>query len=175
VLVLSDTHVPGRARRLPRPVYEALAQADAILHAGDLDSEDVLDELAAFAPVYAVAGNVDPPEVWRRLPRRLLVELAGYRVGLIHGDGADRRRAADLAAAAFPGADAVVFGHTHRPLLERRGNLLLFNPGSATDRRGEPRCSFGWLHLEDGFGRVLRAEHVFFDDDQASRAPSSPF
>ncbi len=165
VLVLSDTHIPGRARRLPRLVYEALAQADAILHTGDLDSEDVLDELTAFAPVYAVAGNVDPPEVWRRLPRRLLVELAGYRLGLIHGDGADRRATADLAVAAFPGADAVIFGHTHRPLLERRGSLLLFNSGSATDRRREPRFSFGWLHLGDGSSRGIRAEHVFFDGD----------
>lgn len=165
LLVLSDTHVPGRARRLPRLVYRALEQADAILHAGDLDGEELLEELAGFAPVYAVAGNVDPPEVWRRLPRRRVVEVCGYRIGLIHGDGGDRTHAADLALAAFPGADAVVFGHTHRPLRERRGATLLFNPGSATDRRREPRHSFGWLHLGSGPGEPLRAEHVFFDGD----------
>lgn len=159
VLVLADTHVPGRARRLPPPVWEAMARADAVLHAGDLDGADLLAELTALVPVYAVAGNVDPPEVRRLLPRRRVVELAGYRLGLVHGDGGDRERVPDLAAAAFPDADAVIFGHTHQPLLERRGRLLLFNPGSLTDPRRSSPPSFGWLEL--GPAGVLRARHVF--------------
>lgn len=166
LLVLSDTHVPGRARRLPVPVYRALEEADAVLHAGDIASQEVLDELARFAPVHAVAGNVDPPELWESLPRRRLIEIAGYRIGLVHGDGPDRAGTPERALAAFPDADAVVFGHTHKPLNERRGRTLLFNPGSPTDRRREPRCSFGWLHLGRGPHDPIAAEHVFFDGDR---------
>lgn len=163
VLVLSDTHIPQRARALPPIIYEALAEADLILHAGDIVSQAVLDELAQFAPVHAVCGNVDPWDLWMRLPRRRLVELNGYRIGLIHGDGEDSHRTPERALAAFPGADCVVFGHTHRPLNERRGQTFLFNPGSATDRRGVPHCSFGWLHLGAGPGEPIRGEHVFID------------
>lgn len=168
VLVLSDTHIPQRARALPPIVHAALEEADLILHAGDIASQEVLDELALHAPVHAVCGNVDPWDLWARLPRRKLVEVNGYRIGLIHGDGEDRQGTPERALAAFPGADCVVFGHTHRPLNERRGRTLLFNPGSPTDRRREPRCSFGWLHLGAGPAEPIRAEHVFFDGPDGS-------
>lgn len=161
VLVLSDTHIPGRARTLPAAVYDALREADLILHAGDVQSREVLDELALFAPVHAVCGNVDPWDLWAELPRRKLIEVNGYRVGLIHGDGDERRGTPERALAAFPDVDCVVFGHTHRPLNERRGRTLLFNPGSATDRRSQPQCSFGWLDLGAGPGEIC-GEHVFF-------------
>lgn len=165
ILVLSDTHIPHRAPFLPPQVCAALRQADLILHAGDLASEEVLDELALFAPVEAVHGNMDPREVRRRLPRRKLLEIGGYRVGLVHGDGGegwDRSRVPEQALAAFPGAHAVVFGHTHEPLNRQRGATLLFNPGSPTDPRLAPRCSFGWLHLGRGPEEPIRGEHVFF-------------
>lgn len=170
LLILSDTHIPGRARALPAPVYRALEEADAVLHAGDISASEVLDALAVFAPVHAVAGNVDPPDLRERLPRRRLLEIAGYRIGLIHGDGPDRAGTPERALAAFPEVDAVVFGHTHKPLNERRGATLLFNPGSPTDRRREPRYSFGWLHLGRGPHEPIVAEHVFFGGGETAEA-----
>lgn len=163
VLVLSDTHVPQRALALSPILYEALAEADLILHAGDIVSQEVLDELEGFAPVHAVCGNVDPWELWERLPRQKLIEVNGYRIGLVHGDGEGHQGTPDRAFAAFTNVDCVVFGHTHRPLNERRGQTLLFNPGSSTDRQREPRFSFGWLHLGAGPGDPIHGEHVFFD------------
>lgn len=156
--VLSDTHVPTRARALPPVLFEAFANVTMILHAGDLTTRRVLEELEALAPVYAVHGNVDPPEVARSLPRRRIVEVEGVRIGLIHGDGPDRAKTPERALKAFTDVDCVVFGHTHSPLCERRGGVLLFNPGSPTDRRRERQFSYGFLTVSDGRveGEILR-------------------
>ncbi|QIA26353.1 metallophosphoesterase [Thermaerobacter sp. PB12/4term] len=158
VLVLSDTHIPGRARALPPAVLEAAAAADLIIHAGDLVSLDVYDELALLAPVVAVHGNVDGPEVYRRLPPRAVVERDGVRVGVTHGHLGRGRSTPERALAAFAGEEpppaVVVFGHSHQPLLERRGGVLLLNPGSPTDPRWAPAPSYGWLELEGGEARA---------------------
>lgn len=163
ILVLSDTHIPGRARSLPPQVLEAAAQADAIVHAGDLVSVDVLDELALFAPVTAVRGNVDDDEVYRRLPDRALLELGGVRIGVTHGHlgRAPTTAARALEQVAGLAPDVVVFGHSHRPLIERREGVLLVNPGSPTDRRRAPSPTFAWLYI--GGGRV-EAELVAIDE-----------
>lgn len=163
ILVLSDTHIPGRARALPPIVYEALERADLILHAGDIAGAELLAELELFAPVYAVAGNMDPPDLRERLPHRLVVEAGGRRIGLIHGDGHDSRRTSERTLYAFRDGDVdcVIFGHSHQPFHEWRNGILLFNPGSPTDRRREQRHSFGWL-FPGWSGEAIRAEHVFF-------------
>lgn len=155
--VVSDTHVPARARALPAQLFDAFADVDMILHAGDLVSESVLTELEALAPVHAVCGNMDPPELARRLPRTKMIEAAGVKIGLIHGDGRGGSTV-ERAYQAFPDADCIVFGHSHTPHLERRGKTLLFNPGSPTDRRREPKHSYGFLEIEDGRveGRIVR-------------------
>ncbi|MBE3590100.1 MAG: metallophosphoesterase [Firmicutes bacterium] len=176
-LVLSDTHLPARGPDLPAVVYRALAAlrpGDVILHAGDLTSADVLTALEAFAPVHAVRGNVDDPEVWALLPEKRVAALGPFRVGLVHGHAGPGRDTPDRAFRAFAGRDrlpdAVVFGHSHQPHREERAGCLLFNPGSPTDRRRAPRCSFGWLWPE---GDRLRAEHVFFDrPDEAPFIPA---
>ena len=157
--VLSDTHLPMRARSLPAILFEAFEGVEAILHAGDLACEEVLIELGALAPVYAVRGNVDPPELWSRLPLDRVLTFAGLKVGLTHGHGTSgstperalRRFAADTVA-------CVVFGHSHDPLCERRGDVLLFNPGSPTDRRRQPQHSYGILTIENGRidGEIIR-------------------
>ncbi len=146
--VISDTHVPVRAKALPATLWVALADVELILHAGDLVDTSVIDELSALAPVLAVHGNVDPPEVQRRLPDRRLIEVAGCRIGLLHGHGPGRTHPTLRALQAFPAAHCVVFGHTHVPYNGRHGQTLLFNPGSPTDRRRMPRCSYGILHVE---------------------------
>lgn len=159
VLVLADTHMPSRARNFPAAVRVALGEADVILHAGDLASLAVLDELRAYAPVHAVYGNVDPPEVRAALPRDLIVPLGDYRVGLVHGDGISKSTLA-RARSAFAGerVDAVVFGHSHQSHLEWLDGRLYLNPGSPTDKRRQPRPSFAWLHVDD----KLLPEIAFF-------------
>ncbi|GAB6877490.1 metallophosphoesterase family protein [Thermaerobacter litoralis] len=162
ILVLSDTHIPGRGRSLPPAVLEAAAQADLIVHAGDLVSLDVYDELALLAPVVAVCGNVDDPEVYRRLPPRAVVEREGVRIGVTHGHLGKGATTPDRALAAFatdvPPPAVVIFGHSHQPLIERRGDVLLFNPGSPTDPRRAPAPTYGWLELEAGVARARLVE-----------------
>jgi putative phosphoesterase len=155
-VVLADTHIPRRAKRLPEALTPYLERADLILHAGDLLEASVLDELSAFgAPVYAVRGNVDGPEV--ELPEELALEFGGVQIAAIHDSGRKEGRRKRLAAR-FPDARVVVFGHSHVPFLEDDGDLLLLNPGSPTDRRRQPRHSFALLRTEDG---EARAELVF--------------
>ncbi len=158
-LVLADTNMPSRARVFPEPVVAALRQADLILHAGDLAKLAVMQELEAYAPVYAVSGNVDTPEVVSRLPRRLIVPVGTFQIGLIHGHGATGSTL-ERAAAAFArdAVDCVVFGHSHQPLLTHRDGRLFLNPGSPTDKRGQPRYSFAWLRASE----ALEPEIVYF-------------
>ena len=155
VLVLSDTHMgPSRpGRRLPDRVYELLDDADAVLHAGDVTDEDLLHELAGFAPVHAVLGNND---VSLRLPERLELELDGVHIAMVHDSGASAGRPGRLRRW-FPDADVVVFGHSHLPWREvDPGGQLHLNPGSPTERRMAPTRTVGWLELEAG--EVRRAE-----------------
>jgi putative phosphoesterase len=158
-LVLADTHMPSRARKLPETVLAALREADLILHAGDLAALSVLEELQTYALVTAVSGNIDTPEVQSRLPRRVIVPIGKFRVGMVHGHGATSTTL-ERAAAAFASdaVDCVVFGHSHQPLLLRRDGRLFLNPGSPTDKRGQPKYSFAWLHAGD----TLEAEVVYF-------------
>ncbi len=150
VLVVSDTHVraDGR-RRLPDAVLEAADRADAILHAGDVVSGSVLELLAARAPLHAVLGNNDH-ELVGRLPERLGVRLGGVDVAMVHDSGPAAGRARRLRRM-FPEAAVVVFGHSHLPLAELGvDGQLLFNPGSPTERRRAPTCTYGWLELAGG-------------------------
>ncbi|MBP1155517.1 MULTISPECIES: metallophosphoesterase [unclassified Paenibacillus] len=161
--VVSDTHMFGRSKSLPKALVEGLQGVDMILHAGDWIDEEVVDLFAEWAPVDGVAGNNDGLAIVRRFGRRKVLELAGYRIGLIHGDGG--RSTPNTAFQAFCNVvgegtvDVVVFGHSHTPYLERQGGMLLFNPGSPTDKRRQPRYSFGILRL----GTELEAEHHYYD------------
>ena len=157
VVVLADTHIRrGGSRRLPDAVYGALEGAGAVLHAGDIVVPEVLADLAEHAPVTAVLGNNDTDPGLRHLPESVLVELGGVRVGMVHDSGPSKGRAGRLHRR-FPHAAVVVFGHSHIPINETGvGGQLLFNPGSATERRRQPTHTFGVLHLEGG--RVQAAE-----------------
>ncbi|MBT9172027.1 MAG: hypothetical protein DDT21_00403 [Syntrophomonadaceae bacterium] len=150
--VISDTHIPLRAKQLPAALFKALDGVDLLLHAGDLVEEKVLDELNSLAPVEAVAGNMDPVHLATCLGRKKVLDLSGYRIGLIHGDLVnDRQNTPQRAYEAFisDNVDCVVFGHTHQPYCREESGVLLFNPGSPTDRRREPRHSCGLLILGD--------------------------
>ena len=147
VVVLADTHVPRRAKRLPDGLLAYLEAADGILHAGDLMDLALLDTLAAHAPTFAVRGNLDPPDA--RLPEVRELDLAGVRVAMVHDSGRKEGRGRRMRRR-FPEARVVVFGHSHIPFLEDDGDLLLLNPGSPTDRRRQPEHTFAVLDLADG-------------------------
>jgi uncharacterized protein len=147
--VLSDTHIPLRARILPPVLFELFAGVNLILHAGDLIDEQVIKDLSAIAPVEAVAGNLDGRDLALRLGRKKILSLSGFSIGLIHGDAGRGSKTPARALAAFNGdnVDCVVFGHSHQPYCRLENGVLLFNPGSPTDRRREPRHSCGILTL----------------------------
>jgi hypothetical protein len=148
--IISDTHLPRGRRRLPDACVERLREADAVLHAGDFTAPEVLAGLEALGPpVYAVHGNVDRPELRERLPATRVEAFGAARVALIHDAGPARGRLERLQRR-FPEAAAVVFGHSHIPLHEERGGFAIFNPGSPTDRRRQPRHTMGLATVTGG-------------------------
>ena len=158
IAVISDTHMPRGRRALPDRAVEIMKSADLIIHAGDIMTVEVLAEFEAFGPpVVAVHGNMDSVGLRRRLPAERLVALEGASIGVVHDAGPSRNRL-DRLRGQFPGADAVVFGHSHLPLHEQSGGFQIFNPGSPTERRRAPRCSIGLASLD---GSRLLFEHVW--------------
>ena len=156
VVVLSDTHIRrGSSRRLPDDAYAALAEADLVLHAGDVVTGDLLDELAAYAPVHAVLGNNDHDLVGV-LPETRVLDVDGVRIAMVHDAGPRKGREARLRRR-FPDADVVVFGHSHVPVdAEGIDGQRLFNPGSPTERRLQPHHTVGVIDV--GGGRVVASE-----------------
>jgi hypothetical protein len=127
-----------------------LRAADLILHGGDVSTVAVLEELEALGPpVAAVLGNVDEPALAGRLPEERIVDAAGARIAMVHDAGPAARRLERMRVR-FPDADAVVFGHSHIPLHEQRDGFQIFNPGSPTDRRRQPRHTMGVADVRGG-------------------------
>ena len=141
--------MPRGSRRLPAECVRRLEAADLILHAGDFVAAGVLEELSRFAEVEGVAGNMDEPALLEALPERRVVEVEGTRIGMVHVPGPALGRGERLAAA-FPGCDAVVYGHTHLPEVSRVGRAWVLNPGSPTERRGSPVHSMLMVEVEAG-------------------------
>lgn len=150
IAVLSDTHSPRHWKQCPPAVAAALDGVDLILHAGDVCRVETLEELSAYAPVQAVLGNNDGPDVaaWGA-PETLEVELGGVRLAMLHDSGAATGRGRRLKRL-FPDADLVVFGHSHIPWDEVTDGQRAFNPGSPSDKRRQPRGTMGELMIEDG-------------------------
>ena len=143
LVIVSDTHVPQRARALPAPVWDAIDSADLVLHAGDWNGLALLDEFGARASrLIAVRGNNDGPEFDDRLPLVAHETIEGIRFSVVHETGGRDGREARMAAA-YPDTDVLVFGHSHIPWdTVARSGLRLLNPGSPTDRRREPHATF---------------------------------
>jgi hypothetical protein len=152
VAVLSDTHAPRRWKSCPPAVAAHLRAAGLILHAGDVCTAEVLDELAEYAPVRAVLGNNDGAGVaaWGA-PETASLDIEGLRIAMIHDSGPSAGRLGRMRRR-FPGADLVVFGHSHIPLDETSpdGTFRIFNPGSPTDRRRQPHGTIGLLEIIEG-------------------------
>ena len=138
-----------------------LRGADLVLHAGDVCTASVLDDLASYAPVRVVRGNNDGPEVaaWGA-PEIMELDLAGLPVAMVHDSGQAAGRCARLGRR-FPSAHLVVFGHSHIPVDQAADGLRIFNPGSPTDRRRQPHGTFGLLNIDDG--RLIEARLIPVD------------
>lgn len=161
--IVSDTHgSPPPSRRLFDFVAEFFSRAgvDLILHAGDAGHVSVIETLEIAAPVVAVRGNADPLDLIEALPDRVWLEAGARTVLLLHGHhGKTAVKAAR--AAADPAIDAIVFGHSHKPLLDREGTTMLFNPGSPVERRWNPHFGLGLIRIAD---EAIEPELILFDD-----------
>ncbi|MEZ5132882.1 MAG: metallophosphoesterase [Mycobacterium sp.] len=151
LVLISDTHIPPRARDLPAPLWAAVETADVVVHAGDWVDVEVLERLEQrSARLIGCWGNNDGPELRSRLPERADVTLAGVRFTVVHETGAAAGREARMARA-YPDTDVLVFGHSHIPWDTTAPNgLRLLNPGSPTDRRRQPFCTYMTATLEPG-------------------------
>lgn len=152
VLVISDTHIPQRAKDLPREIWEMAQKVDMIVHAGDFTKKEVLVELRSVNPeVKAVWGNMDEPKLVEMLPEKVIFEIEGKKIGLTHGSGAPWRiekRVMDKFK--DEKLDVLIFGHSHQALIKREKDLLLFNPGTPTDRIFSRRLTYGILDITGG-------------------------
>jgi putative phosphoesterase len=151
LLLLADTHVPKRARRLPDAVWDAVGSADVVVHAGDWVEPALLDELERRSRrLVGVFGNNDGAELRRRLPEVARATVGGVRFAVVHetGDAKHRERRCEQA---YGDVDVLVFGHSHIPWdTVSPGGLRLLNPGSPTDRRRQPHCTYMTLTVDDG-------------------------
>ncbi|HXD63801.1 MAG TPA: metallophosphoesterase family protein [Solirubrobacteraceae bacterium] len=151
IAIISDTHLPRGSRTLPDACVERLSNADLIVHAGDFSRIEVLEELKGLGPVIGVHGNTDDALLRAALPESAVIEVGeGQTLAVIHDAGPAQGRIRRLNVR-FPGADAVIFGHSHIPLHERAPDgFQIFNPGSPTDRRRQPRHTMGLCACRDG-------------------------
>ncbi|MFD8229702.1 metallophosphoesterase family protein [Streptomyces massasporeus] len=151
LLLMSDTHLPKRARELPAPLLAELPTADVVFHAGDWVDVDTLDLLEARSRrLVGVYGNNDGAELRARLPEVAYAELGGVRFGVIHETGGKQGRE-QRCAARFPDLDVLVFGHSHIPWdTTAPSGLRLLNPGSPTDRRRQPHCTYMTATVAEG-------------------------
>ncbi|MBP3950458.1 metallophosphoesterase family protein [Bacillus suaedae] len=160
VIVISDTHIPNKAKLLPPILKSELLKADLIVHAGDWQSIEVYKELSQYSEVKGVIGNVDNDELLTFLPDKLLLAINGFKIGVVHGHGKGTTTE-KRALKAFQGTevDLIIFGHSHIPLIKNIDGIVLFNPGSLTDKRRQPYYSYGKLTIN----KTITTEHVFFE------------
>jgi putative phosphoesterase len=151
LLLIADTHVPARARDLPARVWEEVATADVVIHAGDWMALELLDKLESrSARLVACWGNNDGPELRARLPERADVTLAGVRFTVVHETGAASGREARMSRL-YPETEVLIFGHSHIPWdTTTQTGLRLLNPGSPTDRRRQPFCTYMTASVDGG-------------------------
>ncbi|MBU1084008.1 MAG: metallophosphoesterase family protein [Candidatus Omnitrophota bacterium] len=155
--VISDTHIPVNASKLPKKVYDHFRQCDLIVHAGDVVEESLITELETLAETKAVQGNMDSLGIKKRFPKKILFKAGGKSIGVIHGSG-HPLKVMDVVAAEFsPKPDIIIFGHSHLPVNEMRKGVLFFNPGSATDGSCSKGCSFGTIEID---GDDMKAEII---------------
>ena len=123
--LISDTHIPDRRIKLPQPVFDAFEDVDLIIHAGDITSQSVLDDLEKIAPVHAVEGNMDRVVGELELPASKIIEAEGHKIGIVHGEVYPRGDTQQLYYTALElGVDILVSGHSHIAQLEKIKNVI---------------------------------------------------
>lgn len=163
ITIVSDTHMPKKGKKLPDTLLKELSRTDLIIHAGDWQTMDVYHELKKYAPVTGVYGNVDDDVIRDMFGLKIILELESFRIGVTHGHGKNKtteKRAVDMFDK--DDIDIVIFGHSHIPLHKEYDEKIVFNPGSPTDKRRQPRYSFGKLTLSTN--KPIKLEHVYFDE-----------
>ena len=131
--LISDTHVPARAKEIPRRVFEVFGKVDFIIHAGDLVELSVIDSLEQLAPVLAVYGNMDGPQIRSKLPKMNSLKVFAWKMGVMHDPGALSGIGKMREVAKQNDFDVLVYGHTHNSSIKWEGNVLFINPGSPTN------------------------------------------
>lgn len=155
--------MPKRAKALPLTLIENLKSVDLIIHAGDWQTLDVYHQLCEFAPVEGVYGNVDDEPVRNQFEKNLVIEVGNVTIGITHGGGKNKtteKRALDQME--YENVDILIYGHSHIPVVKEIGDMLLFNPGSATDKRRQSHFSFGLINVGD----TVLCRHVFYDSKE---------
>jgi uncharacterized protein len=175
LLLLADTHIPGRARDLPPAVWDAVDGADVVVHAGDWVGAGLVERLESRSRrLLACYGNNDGPDVRARLPEVARAELGGLRFAVVHETGPATGREARCQAA-FRDVDVLVFGHSHIPWdTTTASGLRLLNPGSPTDRRRQPFCTYVTAAVDAGRLTDVRLHRLPLRSPQVSRARSTP-
>lgn len=155
--------MPRHARELPAALRKGLAGVDVIVHCGDMVDAMAIPIFETIAPLQAVAGNNDPAPLHRRFGTRKILEFGGVRIGIVHGHAGSGRSTLARAQNAFKDerVDAILFGHSHVPYCERHEGVLLFNPGSPTDRRRQREYSYGLITVS---GTALEPRLFYYAD-----------
>lgn len=160
--VISDTHIPRRVKALPEIVLETFKDVTHIIHAGDIMSMEVINKLEELAPVTAVAGNLDSPELYKKLGDKRILSFGNFKIGIFHGHG-DKGKTVDRAISCFKddNVNCIVFGHSHIPYCQYHDDILIFNPGSPTDKRRNKYFSVGLMDI----GKTISARLIYFDTE----------
>lgn len=161
IVVISDTHMPKKAKQLPERLLIDLEDCDYIIHAGDWQTEELYNELKQYGPVIGVTGNVDDPELKSLLKTKEILRAGDFLIGIVHGHGT-RKTTEKRALESFEDeeVDCIVYGHSHIPVLKEIDGVIVFNPGSPTDKRRQEEFSYGILTV----GERIVAQHVFFNE-----------
>ncbi|GGD22101.1 metallophosphoesterase family protein [Pontibacillus salipaludis] len=158
IIVISDTHMPKKGEAFPESLIQELRHVDLIIHAGDWSSRGIYEALVSYGEVKGVQGNVEEDEIRELLPEKLLLEIDGYKIGVVHGHG-EKKTTEKRVIEAFEEeeVDLIIFGHSHLPLTRWVKKTLLFNPGSLMDKRKLPYGSYGIIDTSNG----LRCTHRY--------------
>jgi uncharacterized protein len=151
ILILADTHMPKKGRALPDQIISVLNEGvDFIIHAGDWSEKSVYEELTRYAPVYGVKGNVEIDEWAKQLPDKEVFQAEHLKIAIVHGHLGKGRTTPDRAyqSCIDEEPDLIVFGHSHIPFMDKRDRIILFNPGSPTDKRRQKEFSYGLLTID---------------------------
>jgi len=161
ILVISDTHIPERAQKLPTQFTKQVSPDDIIVHAGDFTNLEVLQELQKLGKVYAVWGNMDEGRVKKVLPEIETFEVEGKKVGIYHGYGAPDNLEKKVYDKVNQNLDVIVFGHSHTPYNQKLEGCLMFNPGSLSGNKNTGLPSYGTLNIDQGeiWGEIVEIKN----------------